>query len=38
MQSFNASLVALANAGAVTAETALSASPDAAELRQLLNR
>jgi twitching motility protein PilT len=38
MQSFNASLVALANAGAVTAETALAASPDAAELRQLLNR
>jgi twitching motility protein PilT len=38
MQSFNASLAALANSGAVTAETALAASPDAAELRQLLNR
>jgi twitching motility protein PilT len=38
MQTFNASLAGLVGRGAIAAETALAASPDAAELRQLLQR
>lgn len=38
MQTFNVSLAGLANRGAITPEAAVSASPDAAELRQLLSR